>query len=152
VFEWFAVLMNVFRIAALGNQLVDIHLQLREQLARLRSGESAAPGDLRTHCVAFCSALTRHHSGEDAGAFPALAAQFPELAAVIAELERDHVIVADIIRAIEALPAGEPDRLHRELDGLAALLESHFVYEEKKLVAALNALVSEHPAAELLGR
>jgi hypothetical protein len=27
-----------------------------------------------------------------------------------------------------------------ELDGLAALLESHFVYEEKRLVSALNSL------------
>ncbi|GAA5771035.1 hypothetical protein [Streptosporangium roseum] len=30
--------------------------------------------------------------------------------------------------------------MRAELDGLAALLESHSVYEEKQIVAALNAL------------
>ncbi|MFV2111030.1 hypothetical protein ACFHW0_01660 [Micromonospora sp. LOL_025] len=32
--------------------------------------------------------------------------------------------------------------MRAELDTLAALLETHFVYEEKKLVGALNALTA----------
>jgi hypothetical protein len=65
------------RIAAFGNQLVQVHIWLREELARLREdvdsyldGSGERPRDLRAHCLAFCSALTRHHSGEDGGAFP----------------------------------------------------------------------------------
>jgi hypothetical protein len=34
----------------------------------------------------------------------------------------------------------DADVAARELDTLAALLETHLVYEEKKLVAALNSL------------
>ena len=59
-------------------------------------------------------------------------------------------MVAGILRRLEELLGGlgaeaDPDpaeaqRVRAELDGLAALLESHFVYEEKKLVSALNTL------------
>lgn len=159
------------RLTAIGNQLIDIHLSLREELARLRedtdawldgdgdgNGNGERPGGLRAHCLAFCSAVSRHHTGEDAGAFPALAAQHPELRPVLDELGRDHHIVAGILRALEELldgsaqDAGPADaaRVRYELDGLAVLLESHFFYEEKKLVAALNALPERAGTAETL--
>ncbi|MET8339906.1 hemerythrin domain-containing protein [Streptosporangium canum] len=143
------------RLAAFGNQLIEVHLWLREELARLREdvdshldGRGGPPRELRAHCLAFCSALSGHHTGEDGGAFPALAERFPELRPTLQELERDHHIVAGILQRLEELlgglgaetgPAGAR-RVRAELDGLAALLESHFVYEEKQLVAALNAL------------
>jgi hemerythrin-like domain-containing protein len=50
--------------------------------------------------------LTTHHTGEDEGAFPVLAARFPELRPVIAELERDHHIVADGLRNLQRLVDG----------------------------------------------
>jgi hemerythrin-like domain-containing protein len=144
------------RLTAYGNQLVEIHIWLREELARLReSVESHLEGvgsvqgrslDLRAHCLTFCGALSRHHTDEDAGTFPVLAAQFPQLRPVVEELMRDHHLVAGILGRLEellsGLDAGPVDQqgLRAELDGLAALLESHFVYEEKKLVAALNSL------------
>ena len=55
---------------------------------------------------------------------------------------------AEILRRLQKLlgglgaqadPAGA-QRVRGELDGLAALLESHFVYKEKRLVSALNSL------------
>ncbi|GAB3374186.1 hypothetical protein GCM10027452_32160 [Micromonospora halotolerans] len=50
-----------------------------------------------------------------------------------------------------ALLAGAADgrTVRAELDGLAALLESHFSYEERKLAAALNRLGGD--PVELLG-
>jgi hypothetical protein len=134
------------RLVSYGRQLVDIHLGLREQLARLREGRAAR--DLRTHCLAFCAALTRHHTGEDGGAFVVLAERYPALRPVIDELVRDHEAVADILRRLADLNGAD---VHMELDGLAALLESHFGYEERKLLAALNTL---DPASDgdLLGR
>jgi hypothetical protein len=45
------------------------------------------------------------------------------------------------------LPAQE---VRKELDGLAALLESHFVYEEKKIVTALNGLSAPLPGGVVL--
>lgn len=162
------------RIRALGNQLVDVHLWLREQLDQLRADVEAifddpgpdSPsrpsqpsrklpnlrnlGDLRAHCLTFCSALTRHHTGEDAGPFPLLAAQVPELRPVIDELVRDHQLVTDALRRVEDVleglgrtPDGDEARrrhVRGELDTLAALLETHFSYEERRLVSALNEL------------
>jgi hypothetical protein len=115
------------RLAALGNQLIEVHLELREQLRSLR-------GSLPAHCLAFCAAVHGHHTAEDTSVFPRLAREHPELAPVLAELERDHQQIAEILRRLAAGPS--PD----ELAGLEALLESHFTYEERKLVAALNAL------------
>lgn len=168
------------RIRAFGNQLIDVHLWLREQLDRLRDDVEAflddpgpeAPSqpsrdprdlrnprnlrnlrdlrELRAHCLTFCSALTRHHTGEDAGPFPVLAAQVPELRPVIEELVRDHHLVDDALRRVEEVldslgraPDGDEARTRRargELDTLAALLETHFTYEERRLVSVLNEL------------
>lgn len=145
------------RLTAFGNQLIEVHLWLREELARLREDVDSylddrgeRPRELRAHCLTFCSALNRHHTGEDDGAFPILAEQFPELRPVLEELGRDHHLVAGILRRLEELLGGlgekaDPDpaeaqRVRSELDGLAALLESHFVYEEKRIVSALNSL------------
>jgi hemerythrin-like domain-containing protein len=141
------------RLTAFGNQLIEVHIWLREELAQLRAnvdsyldGRGERPRELRAHCLTFCSALRRHHTGEDDGAFPVVAEQFPELRPVLNELELDHQVVAGILRSLEELldeigadpdPA-EAQRVRAELDGLAALLESHFVYEEKRLVAVLN--------------
>ena len=79
------------------------------------TGRGERPRELRAHCLPFCSALSRHHTGEDEGAFPVLAERFPELRPVLAELERDHQVVAGILRRLEELLGGlgaeaDPDR------------------------------------------
>src|SRR5262249_11315269 len=84
------------RLAAFGTQLIEVHDWLRAELARLRSGIGTR--DLRAHCLTFCSAVTRHHTGEDSGAFVTLAADFPALRPVLAELVRDHEQVAEMLR------------------------------------------------------
>lgn len=138
------------RLTAFGNQLIQVHLWLREQLELLRDELDSAPvagrpRDLSLHCLALCAAVARHHGGEDAVAFPELAERYPELRPVLEELGADHRLVADVLRRLEALLGGglDPERTRdtrTELDSLAALLETHFTYEERRLAAALNAL------------
>jgi len=127
-------------LAALGNQLIDTHIRLLDALDDLRSG-TPPPREPADHCLAFCAALTRHHTEEDTSVFPVLAARHPELREVLEGLERDHLLVAGMLRRVAELAADlDADGVRAELDGLAALLESHFTWEEKRLVAALNAL------------
>ncbi|WP_431901227.1 hemerythrin domain-containing protein [Nonomuraea sp. bgisy101] len=139
------------RLEAFGTQLIDVHFWLREELSKLRDsleGNTRRPRELRAHCLTFCSALERHHTGEDDTAFPALAEEFPDLRPVLEKLQQDHHLVADILRRIEALAGdagiepgeAEVQRVSRELDGLAAIMESHFAFEERQITAALNAL------------
>ncbi|MEU7847432.1 hemerythrin domain-containing protein [Micromonospora parva] len=144
------------RLAAVGNQMIEIHLWLSAELARLTADLGTPSRDLRAHCLAFCTALGRHHTGEDNGAFRLLAEEVPELRPVIANLITDHEVVAGILERVEALLAGGDavpvEQVRGELAGLAALLESHFRYEEKRLVTALNALTGQAGTAEeLLG-
>lgn len=143
------------RLTAFGNQLVQVHNWLRKELARLHDdlgsvadGRAGRLRDLRAHCLTFCSALTRHHTGEDGGAFLVLSENYPELRPVLEELAHDHGVMTGIIERLEELvggvgPASSPaEILHvqRELDGLTAIMETHFRYEEKRIVEALNSL------------
>jgi iron-sulfur cluster repair protein YtfE (RIC family) len=138
------------RVFALGQELVRVHDGLREELARVR--DAARAGDhpvvgasLLAHCTAFCSALTEHHGGEDEHVFPVLARRFPDLASVIENLAEDHVLIAGIVARVQEVMAGlgaggDTDRLLGELDGLAAILESHISFEERRTARALDAL------------
>lgn len=152
------------RLAAFGNQLVAVHIWLREELAALREGIGSyldggeRPKELGLHCLTFCSVLTRHHTEEDGEVFGAVAAEVPELAPVLDELRADHVMVADtlgrITDLVARLDAGTEgaEGIERELDTLAALLETHFVYEEKKITAALDALGAGALPADAIAR
>jgi hypothetical protein len=126
------------RFLAYGNQLIEIHIGLRDLLADLREG-IVPETDLGTHCVAFCAAVTRHHTGEDTEVFPLLAARHPELRDFLARLERDHQVIAGMLTRVRAV-ADRGGDVRQELDGLAAVLETHFIGEEKRLVAVLNAI------------
>ncbi|SFT91205.1 Hemerythrin HHE cation binding domain-containing protein [Geodermatophilus amargosae] len=134
----------------LGAELRRIHDSLRADLRALQAAAAtgARPDVRRTlaaHCLAFCAALTAHHTGEDAGAFPALAQRFPELASVLDEMAEDHVWISGILARVEELAgelaaSGTSPRLAGELDGLAAIVESHFSFEERRIAAALDRL------------
>lgn len=144
------------RLEAFGNQLVEFHLWLRDQLDELsdevdealRSPDAAIrpiARDLRAHCLTFCEALGAHHTGEDEGAFPVIAEHYPELRPVLEELARDHQLVTDALGRLETPGHLDPQYLRQELDTLAALLETHFTYEERKITEALNALTTGTP-------
>ncbi|TCM47819.1 hemerythrin domain-containing protein [Kribbella sp. VKM Ac-2568] len=144
------------RLEAFGNQLVEFHLWLRDQLDQLSDDVDEAlhspdaavrpiARDLRTHCLTFCQALGAHHTGEDEGAFPVIAEHYPELRPVLEELARDHHLVTEALRRLETLDHHDPQYLRQELDTLAALLETHFTYEERKITEALNALTTSTP-------
>jgi hypothetical protein len=142
----------------LGDHLIKVHDWFREDLARLREGLGSEGGEqpvagrvprpLQVQCLMSCSALHAHHSTEDNAVFMPLARQCPELRPALEELERDHRVVAGMLDRIEALAvelggAVTPERagvLCGELDGLAAVLETHFRYEERQLVDVLNGL------------
>ncbi|MFI0486826.1 hemerythrin domain-containing protein [Actinomadura sp. 9N215] len=135
-----------------------MHIWLRDELDSLRDeldsvraepddrlADGIRPRELRAHCLTFCAALNRHHSGEEGGAFPALAQAFPELRPVLDELRRDHLLVEDSLQRLHTLLADLDEEsdltaVRRELDSLAVLMETHFVYEERRIVSALNAL------------
>jgi hypothetical protein len=154
------------RLTAFGNQLIEIHIWLREELetlladvdAYLAGAAADRPRELGAHCLAFCSAVSRHHTGEDVGAFVALGQRFPQLRPVLDELSRDHDLVASSLRRLTELLDGLTDqtdvvearRMRAELGTLAALLETHFGYEERKLVAALNTLDPDQATTESL--
>lgn len=141
------------RVAALGDELVRIHDTLRTHLSHLRSGGTHPGRSLTAHCLSFCEALTRHHTGEDAGAFPALTAQFPDLRPLLDKMTEDHAPISGIVTWVEAiardLADGSSPRLTAELDGLSAIMESHFSFEERRIRDALDAL--DGTASELLG-
>jgi hypothetical protein len=151
---------------ALSEQLARVHRELRERLASLRADptdgpvpQDSVPRDLLSHCLSFCSAIHTHHTGEDQQLFPALRAAAPELTPIISKLEEDHVLVAGLLRQLRDLlatrpVAPDPATLQRELDGLAAILESHFSFEERRIAAALDGLDPENqfPAVFTPGR
>lgn len=142
------------RVRGMGDFLVEVHDWLRGELKTLRAGVDeivagradslTMENSLRAHCVSFCEALTKHHSGEDMGAFPMLAQRFPSLAPALTRLGEDHVVVATLQKRIRELVEGyvhgesDPLRLRDDFEALAGKLEAHFAYEEEAVVAALN--------------
>ncbi|WP_163505904.1 hemerythrin domain-containing protein [Fodinicola acaciae] len=123
------------RVIAFGVELIRVHQWLRDELARLRDNiGTGTPITLQAHCAAFCTALTRHHTSEDDDVFPLLADRFPELSPIIDKLREDHWLVADVLRRLENLPS------ESDIDGLAAILESHFRFEERQIVGLLDGL------------
>lgn len=143
------------RAWAVGDELVQIHNDLRAQLAGLRDAVLAsldgrpAPlpdlrGQLREHCVSVCDVLGEHHDNEEGRAFPRLEAQFPGLAPVIERLRREHVEVTGARKELQAmvddLGSADPGRVRAELDRITAELDAHFAYEEEQLGAVLNAV------------
>ncbi|SDH24805.1 deazaflavin-dependent oxidoreductase, nitroreductase family [Lentzea fradiae] len=101
---------------------------------------------MRERCLAFCGALEQHHNGEDRGAFPMLAAEFPALAPTLEKLQAEHVVVAETNASIRELVEGyvpgvaDPRGLRAELQGLVSRLREHFAYEEATILDALNAI------------
>ncbi|WP_380283900.1 hemerythrin domain-containing protein [Kitasatospora purpeofusca] len=140
------------RAVALSIQLSRVHRDLIRRIDDLRSDpdpDSRRLDDdpLAAHCLAFCEALTAHHEGEDEGLFAQLRRERPELAPTIAKLVEDHGLITSLLTrvrelALRAAGSAAPERatIRGELDGLAAIMQSHFRYEERTISAALDAM------------
>ncbi|MFE5290635.1 hemerythrin domain-containing protein [Isoptericola sp. NPDC056618] len=141
------------RLVAWGQELRSVHARLRDALEVAReavdsAGDAApAPSDgadprrlLGLYWHGFCQALEGHHRGEDATVFTALLDLRPDLAGVVAELQRDHRLLdhllGELARAVDA--GADAAALDRHLDGIDAVMETHFRYEEKRLIAVLD--------------
>jgi hypothetical protein len=144
---------------AWSNELRRVHERLREALRIARTavdGDGDAPAaarDLLVYCRGFCVALGDHHRGEDRGLFPAIEAAHPELAPVLRNLERDHSMIGFLLTALTAaLDRGDTSaELGRHLDGIAAIMESHFGYEERQLLEVLGTLRLDADPRDVLG-
>ncbi len=147
------------RLIAWGIELRAVHQRLREALrvtkVALGTGESSHPAarDLLLLCHGFCAALTGHHQGEDRTLFPAIAAAYPELREPLRKLEQDHSMISYLVTALQAATerAAPPAELDRHLEGIAAIMESHFRYEERQLLAVLDSLALDADPHDALG-
>ncbi|MFI0718240.1 hemerythrin domain-containing protein [Streptomyces sp. NPDC021224] len=147
------------RLVAWSRELRGVHSRLREALAVTRASlADGTPGEAATrelllYCHGFCAALDGHHRGEDRTLFPAVAAAHPELRPVLRALEQDHTVIAQLLGSLRAAAnrSAPPAELSRHLDGVAAIMESHFRYEERQLLTVLEALDLTADPAEVLG-
>ena len=147
------------RLIAWGNELRAVHERLREALrvtkAALDAGDAGRPAarDLLLLCHGFCAALTGHHKGEDRELFPAVAAAHPELRETLRKLEQDHAMIAQLLGGLQAATerAASSTELDRHLEGLAAIMESHFQYEERQLLIVLDTLALDADPHDVLG-
>ena len=85
--------------------------------------------------------------------FPSIAAAHPELRETLRYLEQDHSMMAHLIAALRAAidGAATPAELDRHIEGIAAIMESHFRYEERQLLTVLDTLVLDAGRREVLG-
>ena len=147
------------RLIAWGDELQAVHQRLREALrvtrAALGAGQAdrSAGRDLLLFCHGFCTALVGHHQGEDRELFPAIASAHPELRETLRKLQQDHALIAQLLEDLQAAieEADPPDRLGPRLDGIAAIMESHFHYEERQLLVVVNAMALNADPHDVLG-
>ena len=147
------------RLVAWSKELRRVHARLREALSvtqeALAVGESAqdASRDLLLFCHGFCAALAGHHEGEDRELFPAIAAEHPRLRDVLRKLQQDHSMIAYLITGLQAAIEARASRddLARHLEGIAAIMESHFRYEERQLLSVLDTLTLDADPDQVLG-
>ena len=147
------------RIVAWSNELRRAHSRLRGALVIARSavrdgsGPPAASRDILLYCRGFCNALGEHHRGEDRALFPVIEAAHPELAPVLRNLEQDHSMIDFLLTALDAAVNEDaaPSELDRHLDGIGAIMESHFAYEERQLLRVLESLTLQEDPSLVLG-
>ncbi|TDB82436.1 hemerythrin domain-containing protein [Micromonospora sp. KC721] len=136
------------RLVAWSRELRGVHDRLREALTVTRqaldAGEPVEPAtrDLLLFCHGFCIALTAHHEGEDRHLFPAIAEQYPWLRDTLYYLRQDHSMIAHLLLGLQeaVARAAPPPELRQHVEGVAAIMESHFRYEERQLLTVLETL------------
>lgn len=72
----------------------------------------------------------------------------PDLAPVVADLKRDHAMLDHLSGELERAARSGANRggLLRHLDGIEAVMETHFRFEEKKLAGVLDGV--DRPEAD----
>lgn len=151
--------MDAARLIAWDEELRSAHARLRAALdatrAALRSGDAPADAasDLVLFCIGFCTALDGHHRSEDVTLFPALRAQHPELDGAIDKLMQDHSMLAHLLGGLRTAAErdDDPETMERHLDGIGAIMESHFRFEERQILEPLRSLALERDVADALG-
>jgi len=151
--------MDADRLIAWDDELRRAHTRLRAALdatrAALEDGSDApdAASDLALFCIGFCSALDGHHRSEDRALFPALREEHPELGDVVDALMQDHSMLTHLLGGLRtAVEGGESsDVIARHLDGVGAIMESHFRFEEREILAPLRSLHLDRTVRDVLG-
>lgn len=147
------------RLVAWSKELRSVHARLRDALAIVhKTALSDEPAqaisrDLQLFCHGFCTALNGHHVSEDRELFPAIAAQNPELRETLRKLEQDHSMIAHLVAGLQSAieSGGPPTELSQHLEGIAAIMESHFRYEERQLLVVLETLELDADPRRALG-
>ncbi|MCW4458582.1 hemerythrin domain-containing protein [Microbacterium sp. MPKO10] len=147
------------RFIAWSRELRAVHERLRGALRVTReslddAGQvGPAARDLLLYCHGFCVALSGHHSAEDRELFPALAAEHPELRETLRSLAQDHSMIAHLMNGLtDAIErSASPRELAQHVEGIAAIMESHFRYEERQLLGVLEGLELDADANAVLG-
>lgn len=147
------------RLIAWNHEMRAVHERLREALRLTRialaGGASTEPAqrDLLLFCHGFCTALTGHHEGEDRELFPAIATAHPELRDTLRNLQQDHSMIAHLLTGLRAAVdrTAPPAELDQHLEGVAAIMESHFRYEERSLGVVLEALELNADPGQVFG-
>ena len=142
------------RVVALGSELRRLHDRIRSVLDDARDGFDPTVGaaslgdDLVLRCRAVCTTLGSHHRDEDAALFPWVRREHPELGEVVDRLEQDHRMIGTLLADLERVVREGAGRevVLRHLEGVDAIMESHFRYEERELVALLDAAAGDGPA------
>jgi hemerythrin-like domain-containing protein len=150
---------DAVRVIAWSQELRRVHERLRGALQITRDAiQNGAPGedatrDLLLYCHGFCVALDGHHGGEDRVLFPAIEAAYPHLAPVLRALQRDHSMIAHLLNGLQSATehVATPEDLAGHLEGVAAIMESHFRYEERQLLTVLESLNLQTTTEEALG-
>ena len=85
--------------------------------------------------------------------FPATEAAYPDLAPALRALEHDHALIAPPLQGLRSATdrAAGLEELDRHLDGVAAIMENHFRYEERQLLTVLERLELATAVDEVLG-
>ncbi|MBO0981772.1 hemerythrin domain-containing protein [Microbacterium sp. SD291] len=151
--------MDADRLIAWDRELRTAHTTLRAALEATRSALSAgdetpdSARELTLFCIGFCSALDGHHRSEDRSLFPALRAEHPELGGVIDKLMQDHSMLSHLLSSLRhAVESGESaDSIERHLDGVGAIMESHFRFEEREILEPLRTLTVDGTVQDVLG-
>lgn len=147
------------RAVAWAEEMRRVHDRLREAdgVVRTSIGSTepydAVSRDVLLHCWGFCQALTGHHLGEDNLLFVSLRVQRPQLGVVLARLRTDHNAIAHLLTTFAAAVnrSDRPDELERHLDGIEAIMTSHFGYEERQLLPALERFSLDAPVEAVFG-